>query len=130
MVGALQLEVFPDVVPFLSYLRNRGVRTAVVSDWDCTLVEHLSRLGIRAWVDDVVVSADVGVTKPDPRIFDRALRVLDVAAGHAVHCGDDPRRDVLGAAASGIRPVLVDREHRYPEAPGRVSSLDELIGAI
>ena len=73
LVGALRFEAYPEVLPVLGALRARGVRVAVVSDWDCTLAEHLARLGLGEWVDAVVVSAVVGVAKPDPRMFTAAL---------------------------------------------------------
>lgn len=130
LVGAIQIEPFPDVMPFLAHVRARGLRAVVVSDWDCGLSDQLSRLGIRQWVDHVVVSADVGVTKPDPRIFHYALEMIRVAPGDVLLCGDDPRRDMAGAAAVGVRCVLVDREQRYPDVAQRVSSLAELMGWI
>ena len=127
LVGALRIEPFADAIPFLENVRACGLRAVVVSDWDCSLADHLSQLGLREWVDGVVVSAEVGVTKPDPRIFRRALGLLGVAAHEVVHCGDDPVRDVAGAAAAGIRPILVDRADRYPDVVERVSSLADLL---
>jgi putative hydrolase of the HAD superfamily len=126
LVDALQFEAFPDALPLLRRLRHRPIRIAVVSDWDCTLAEHLDRLGVGAWIDEVVVSAVVGVAKPDPRIFAAALERLGVPPEFAVVCGDDPVRDVAGARAAGIRGVLIDREGRYPDRGSRVVTLDDL----
>jgi len=126
LVGALQFEVYPDVMDTLAVLRTRGVRVAIVSDWDCTLAGHLDRLGVGAWVDAVVVSAEIGVTKPDRRIFTAALDRLSVAPKAALVCGDDPARDLAGARAAGIRGVLIDRVGRYPEIDARLGTLAEL----
>jgi putative hydrolase of the HAD superfamily len=126
LLEALRFEAYPEVVPVLGALRGRGVRVAVVSDWDCTLAEHLVRLGIREWVDAVVVSAVVGVTKPDQRIFTAALAELGVTANGALMCGDDPARDLAGARAAGIRGVLIDRHGRHPDVAPRVGTLTEL----
>ncbi len=130
LVGSLEFAVYPDALPALRELRARGVRVAIVSDWDCTLAEHLERLGVREWVEAVVVSADVGVTKPNPLLFATALARLGVAREHAVVCGDDPARDLAGAAAAGIRGVLVDREGRHPGVTPRVGSLADLARLI
>jgi putative hydrolase of the HAD superfamily len=126
LVDALKFEAFPDALPLLRRLRNRSIRIAVVSDWDCTLAEHLDRLGVGAWIEEVVVSAVVGVAKPDPRIFAAALERLGVPPEFAVVCGDDPVRDMAGAHAAGIRGVLIDREGRYPDRGSRVVTLDDL----
>ena len=126
LVQALRFEAYPETLPVLQALRSDGVRVAVVSDWDCTLAEHLVRLGIRPWVDAVVVSAAVGVAKPDRRIFGAALAELGVSAATALVCGDDPARDLAGARAAGIRGVLIDRDGRHPDVVPRVGSLTEL----
>lgn len=130
LVKSLRFEIYADVLPLLRCLRERDVRVAVVSDWDCTLAEHLDRLGVRAWVDEVVVSALVGVAKPDPRIFATALARLGVTRDAAIACGDDPVRDLAGADAAGIRAVLIDREGRYPHLAPRVGTLADLAGWI
>src|SRR3974390_892566 len=126
LLGALRFEAYPEVLPVLGALRARGVRVAVVSDWDCTLAEHLVGLGIRERVDAVVVSAVVGVAKPDPRLFAAALSELGLPADAAVVCGDDPARDLAGARAAGIRGVLMDRAGRHPDVAPRVGTLAEL----
>ncbi len=126
LVGALRFEVYPEVMGALAHVRSRGVRVAIVSDWDRTLAEHLDRLGVGALINAVVVSAEVGVTKPDRRIFTAALDRLSVAPEAALVCGDDPERDLAGARAAGIRGVLIDRVGRYPEIDARLTTLAEL----
>ncbi len=126
LVGALRFEAYPEVLAVLRALRARGVRVAVVSDWDCTLAEHLSRLGLGECVDAVVVSAVVGVAKPDRRLFTAALTSLGVTPGAALACGDDPARDLAGARAAGIRAVLIDRHGRHPDIVPRIRTLSEI----
>jgi FMN phosphatase YigB (HAD superfamily) len=54
-----------------------------------------------------------------------------VDAAVSVHVGDDPRMDVEPAAALGMRPVLIDRRERFPEATGtRITSMEELPGVL
>lgn len=130
LVDALEFTAYPDAVPALRALHWRGVRVAIVSDWDCTLEDHLERLGVGAWIDAVVVSAEIGVRKPDPRLFEAALARLGVVRDEAVVCGDDPSRDLAGAVAAGIRGVLIDREGRHPHLTPRVGSLGELARLI
>jgi putative hydrolase of the HAD superfamily len=61
--------------------------------------------GLREHVDALVVSEEVGIAKPDPRIFRVALDRLGAPADDAVMIGDSWSADVAGALAAGIRPV-------------------------
>ncbi|OLB09492.1 MAG: hypothetical protein AUH18_10630 [Candidatus Rokubacteria bacterium 13_2_20CM_69_10] len=78
----------------------------------------------------IVDSARVGCTKPDPRIFHRALEGVGVAAGDATFVGDSPTRDMAGARGVGMRHIwLVPPAARpTPCCPGDrvVRSLGEL----
>jgi putative hydrolase of the HAD superfamily len=127
LVAALRFAPFDDAVPLLVACGDRGIRTAVVSDWDCALAWHLADIGIGDLLDAVVVSAEVGVAKPDPRIFAAALEAVGVGPAAAMHVGDDPRRDLQGAEMAGITGVLLDREDRYQGITPRVVTLNEVL---
>ena len=102
-------HVFPEVPAVLRALRERGLRLAVVSNWDVRLPALLERVGLAAAFDTVVVSGLEGVEKPAPEIFLRAAARLGVAPAACLHAGDSPLDDYRGAAGAGMRPVLVDR---------------------
>ena len=88
-------------------------------------------LGLSELLDAVVSSADVGLHKPDPRIFELACERLGVAPSDAAHVGDHQYADIIGAEAVGMVPVLIDRHGG--ENPGNerfVRSLDELEDAL
>lgn len=67
---------------------------------------------LAACFDAVIVSEEVGVGKPDPAPFRAALAALGLTASEVVMVGNDIDRDVAGAHAAGIRPVLIDRQRR------------------
>ncbi|WP_223649722.1 HAD family hydrolase [Hymenobacter psoromatis] len=71
--------------------------------------EKLRHLGMREFVDALITSEGVGVLKPDPAIYEVALRRLGVTAAETVMVGDNWQADVLGALAMGIRPVWLNR---------------------
>jgi putative hydrolase of the HAD superfamily len=102
-------EVYPDVVPALEVLRARGLRLAVVSNFDERLPGILDGLGLAARLDAVVVSSALGWAKPHPAIFRHALERLGVAPARALHVGDRPLEDVEGAQAAGMRALLLRR---------------------
>ena len=97
--------------------------------------EKLAASGLESRFASTVISGELGIGKPDARIFDRALHELGVAAGDAVMVGDSLERDVAGARAAGLRSVWVDRTgmgrppgSAVPDA--RVAGLGELPGAL
>ncbi len=125
LIGSLQFELFPDVHPTLDGLSARGLLLAVVSNWDCGLLDVLAGLGVADRFAAIVPSADVGVPKPQPAVFEAALRRLRVEPSEAIHVGDRPETDAAGAAAAGIGAVTIDRRVRARQ--GSISSLVALL---
>jgi putative hydrolase of the HAD superfamily len=118
-------DVYPDVAPALEALRARGVALGIVSNFDSRVVRILEGLALAPWFRSVTLSSAVGVTKPDPAIFDRALAHHGLAPAEALHVGDSPVEDRDGARAAGLHAVLIDRDGRHADRPGvlRVASL-------
>jgi putative hydrolase of the HAD superfamily len=130
MLGSLEFTAYPDAAPALGELRRRGVTLVVASNWDCSLPNWLAPAGILELVDGVVTSAEVGAAKPSPRVFERALAVAGVEAGEALHVGDKVDNDVEGAAAAGVRGVLLRREGDPPPGVEVIGSLRKLGGLL
>lgn len=101
--------LFPDVVPAVEALRAAGVRLGVISNWVWGGPELLHDMRLAHHFESVVISARVGYQKPDPGIFEYALREMRVTPEKAVHVGDNYVADVQGARCVGITPVLIDR---------------------
>ena len=102
-------EVYPEVPGVLAGLRGAGLRLGVVSNWDPRLPDLLERLGLSGFFEVVVCSSDVGVEKPDRRIFLSAATRLRVPPGAALHIGDGRLEDVEGALGAGMRALHLDR---------------------
>ncbi len=124
----ISFNPYPESEAVLRRLRGRGLGLYIVSNWDLELVEVLEDLGWMRCFDGVVVSAVLGVEKPDSRLFEEALEVSGVDRDRAVHVGNDPVADVEGAAEAGIDTVLVDRrgDAKAPEATFVIRGLGEL----
>jgi putative hydrolase of the HAD superfamily len=90
----------------LQALRQRGTRLGVITNGPTAWQSRkLDTLGLAGFFDLVVISESEGLTKPDPRIFARAVERIGVAAGEAMFVGDHPEIDVAGARAAGLIPV-------------------------
>lgn len=119
--------VAPDAADALARLRDGGKRLVVVSNADGRLGDLLARAGLAGFFEAAIDSHDVGVEKPDPRIFGIALARVGGRAGEAAHVGDMYHIDVVGARAAGVLPVLIDPLDLQPAADcTRVRSLTEL----
>ena len=129
---------FPDTYATLDMLRNTGYRLAIVSNArDAGNVHRLiDNSHLRPWFDPILISAEFGVRKPNPRIFKAVLDQWNASPGEAVMVGDMLGADVLGAKNAGMRSIWAtmqaDRSandvHRDTIVPdGTITSLSELI---
>ncbi len=91
----------------LAGLRAAGLRTGLVSNFDQRLRAILRGLGLAGAFDVVVLPADAGAAKPDPRIFERALAALGVEAPRAAFVGDHAEQDLRAARRLGLRAIDV-----------------------
>jgi HAD superfamily hydrolase (TIGR01509 family) len=103
------LRLFDDTVPFFEWLRSQGIGIALVSNCGDTTRGQLEQLGVIPLVDAVVLSCEVGSSKPSPEIYVTALADLGVAAADAVFIDDQPTF-CLGAEAVGVRPIRIARD--------------------
>lgn len=128
-------HVFPDAIPALEALRERGMVIGAVSNWIWQLPELLHSLELVSHFDFVAASARVGYEKPHAGIFQHALQEAGVRPEEALHVGDHIDADVQGAQAVGIAPVLIDRRERYtqadvPDGVPLIRSLTELLPLV
>jgi putative hydrolase of the HAD superfamily len=125
----------PGSLDGLRQLAATGRKLAVISNSDGTveaqLLEHrICQIGEGAGVPvlAIVDSGVVGVSKPDPQIFQHAAQLLDMRLDRAVYVGDTRRYDVAGALAAGVRPIHFDPLGLCPQRGehAHVGSLSEV----
>lgn len=91
------------LLDFIRALRPR-YKTALISNAWSRARESFARQGILDVMDAVVISAEVGLMKPDPRIYQLAAARLQVAPGECLFV-DDKAENLAGASAAGMRPL-------------------------
>ncbi|KAH7288420.1 hypothetical protein KP509_31G026000 [Ceratopteris richardii] len=96
----------PDAEKALKAIRNAGIKVAVVSNFDTRLRPLMKLLGCYDWFDSIVVSAEVGVEKPNPEIFLIACKELGVKPEQVLHVGNDKTNDLVGATEAGCDSLL------------------------
>ncbi|CDG81557.1 HAD family hydrolase [Janthinobacterium agaricidamnosum] len=102
-------QLFPEVPAALQLLREFPL--GIISNGDATQQrKKLQVLGIASLFRHVVVSSDLGISKPDSRIFAEAARLSGGTGGRCIYIGDQPDTDVRAAASAGWQAFLVNRE--------------------
>jgi len=114
-----------DAAATLSGLRARGYRLAVISNADGRVRGLLEAAGLTPLLEFVVDSAEMGVEKPDPRIFHAATDRLGLSPAACAYVGDVYEIDVLGAEGAGLTGILVG-EGPAPASVLRVPTLSAL----
>jgi HAD superfamily hydrolase (TIGR01549 family) len=101
-------DLYPDALPAMALLRTRGYRLAVIGNQPASRTEQLRLLGVEAEV--IAMSAEMGVAKPAPEFFERAIELIGSPDPSSVaYVGDRVANDVLPAATAGMRAVWVRR---------------------
>lgn len=107
-VQCLQME--EDVPETLAAL-DRRYKLGLVSNlaFSQGVWKALEKFGLNRFFNVIVVSGDVGWRKPHPKIFERALKTLNVKPSNAVFVGDSLRTDIKGAQDAGMKAIFVKR---------------------
>jgi putative hydrolase of the HAD superfamily len=132
--GGLWNTADPAAAPALDAVHAAGLRSAVISNSNGTIRSLVTRLGLVDRLDFVIDSAEEGVEKPDPRIFEIALARARVKPEEAAYIGDLYSIDVRGARRVGLRPVLLDPGRYWGErdceiAPTVLDAVGLLVGS-
>ena len=101
-------ELYPEVLGVLEELAPR-FRLAVISNFDGRLRLILQHLGISKFFSHVFISSEIGADKPDPEIFRRPLKVINLKPDEVLHVGDDPERDWQAATTAGLPVFRLNR---------------------
>ncbi len=106
-----QWELYPDALDTLVTLREAGYRLGCISNTDdgAHVWRIVDNCGLLPWLSPIYLSAEVGLRKPHPHLFQRMLDDWELPPGQVVMVGDTLDADVLGAHNAGMRGIWVDR---------------------
>jgi HAD superfamily hydrolase (TIGR01662 family) len=125
-------SVIPDDVRrTLPELKQAGYMLAVISNRDKPFQEILVSHNINEFFDFSLAAGEVNIYKPEPGVFEHALKQANLTAEETVYVGDNYYADVIGARRAGLRPVLYDPKGIFPEADcTTIKSFDELTSIL
>jgi|Deesub1362A_J573_1020465.scaffolds.fasta_scaffold01797_8 putative hydrolase of the HAD superfamily len=122
-----------NVYEFLEMTKSKGKKIIVISNTPGGRVEReiLKRNNIYDFFDAFYFSSEVGIRKPHPAIFEKALNDLQISKKEFIHIGDRPELDVLGAKRAGVlsahyNPKGYKYLENYPEPDFTIKDFFEL----
>ena len=119
----LELSTYPEVIPVLTRLREAGMQTAILTNGSPDMIEAaVDHSGIGDLLDACLSVEDVGIFKPDPRVYQHAVERLGVAAD-SISFQSSNAWDAAGASNFGMTVVWVNRfGQRIERLPGRADA--------
>lgn len=109
-IDSFKIELVEGVEDTLRRLMKK-YRLAVISNASSNIVKYaIKKFDLQKYFDVVTVSRDVGIRKPDPRIFEYTFKELSVKPYEAVHVGDSIESDIIGAKKIGMFAIWINRE--------------------
>ena len=118
--------LIPGAMELLDRLRSQGYRIGILSN-GFVEVQHrkISNSGLAPHIDYVVLSDDIGINKPDVRLYRHAELVAGVTAEECLMIGDNPDTDIAGAISAGWQALLFDR-NGVIKSKGQIATITDL----
>lgn len=122
------VSVFPDSLEVIATLRENGYLLGIVSNGPSELQNmKMDTAGIRDLFDEVIISGDYGVHKPDRRLFDLAAEKIGVKNTECLFVGDHPVNDIQGALGAGMKAVWMNYGYFKDQCKEDVPEIKKII---
>ena len=89
-------------------LKEQGFKMGLISNWDDSCRNVLRDNGLETYLEPIIISSEIGIEKPDKRIFEKALAEAGVKAEECLYVGDNYYDDAVGAAKLGISSFIIN----------------------
>ena len=127
----VHFELYPEVKETLQALKDKGIKMAVISNWQRGLRHFCRELDIAKYFSAILASAELGWEKPDPRIFQEACKRLKLEPCRMLHVGDSFDDDIRGGRSVGFQVLFLNRTGIEPPADTVViKDLREVLKAV
>ena len=108
------ITLYDDVKSCLEKLKESSIKTAIITDGiPVKQYEKILRLGIDDLIDLVVISDEIGIRKPNPKLFSYCLNKFKVKGRETIYVGDNIYKDIFPAKLNDIHSVYIHRGGKY-----------------
>ena len=120
------IKLYPDTLKTLEKLKKEFKLALVTDAFPLSFKVLETKFKIRKFFDTLIISYEVGLLKPDYKMFELALKNLECKKEEALMIGNNLEDDVKAARKFGVNSILFDINNKYPEFPERITSLSEI----
>ena len=127
-----QIQLLPNTKEILTELKDLGFNMHIITN-GFSEVQHIkiANCGLRDYFQEIICSEAIGKNKPDPEIFEYALKLAGASAKNSIMIGDDYFADISGANQIGMQAILFKNNnaanYSYENTIGNLNELPELI---
>ena len=127
-----QIQLFPNTKEILTELKDLGFKMHIITN-GFSEVQHIkiANCGLRDYFQEIICSESIGKNKPDPEIFQFALKLAKARAENSIMIGDDYYADISGANQIGMQAILFKNDnaanYSYENTIGNLNELPDLI---
>lgn len=121
-------SLYSDVIPVFKKLKECEIKIGIISDTTLSLQKTLESLGLGKFIDCYTSSTEVGIMKPDPKIYLTAISKLNLNPEECIYV-DDFIDEVIGAANLGLKAFRINRNEKE-KLEYDIFSLEEIIKYI
>ena len=111
--GISSARTFPETYEVLEALQKRDLQIGLISNLASPYKKSFFDLGLEKYFASTIFSCEVGLRKPDPKIYERAMQDLKLEPAQAFMVGDTLHSDVEGPISMGMKAILIDRSNKY-----------------
>ena len=104
----IRWKLIDGVVDTLKQLKSLNIQLGLISNWDHSCRMVLSENNLEQFLEPIIVSSEVGIEKPDPSIFEKALKMAGAEPKTSLYVGDNYYDDVVGTRKVGMKCLLID----------------------
>lgn len=126
-----KVTLYPETLAVLTELKARGARIGLISNlWPFPVQRVFTEMGLGAYFEHMIYSFEVGIRKPDSRIFQHACQRFGVTPADCIMVGDSMGSDVVGALSVGMPAAFINRSGKcvsVPPGAGQITSLSQLL---
>ncbi|MFA7273265.1 MAG: YjjG family noncanonical pyrimidine nucleotidase [Crocinitomicaceae bacterium] len=132
-VSPYQKNLFPGAIETLNNLANEGYNLHIITN-GFKEVQHIKirEAGLKSFFDVIVCSEEVGVTKPNARVFQHSMELAKAKKDKSVMIGDNYEADYLGGLNAGMKAIFFNHKgkHKVRKDDNVVEQLTELPAKI
>lgn len=118
--------LFSDTIDSLNKWHDLKIELGIISNFDSRLIGVLDSLNLSQFFTSITISSLAGAAKPDPNIFNIALKKHNILAQQAWHIGDSEIEDYQGAKNAGIKPFWLNRKAVSLDVENQLPNLSSL----